>query len=96
MRNQSGRERDFSNRLPLSFRFALTQQSIDILGKIAHSLFSWTQPQLPEVLCLLRFDGEPWLITTAHENDGDFVLSPEEKVALVTKVPELVISDEVK
>ena len=74
------------------FRFALTQQSIDMIGEIAHSLYSWMQPQLPEDLCLMRFDGEPWLITIAHENDGYFVLSPEEKVALVMSVPELVIA----
>ncbi len=38
----------------------------------SRSLQDWLHPDLPEDLCLLRQDGEPWLVSVTHE--GDFYL----------------------
>jgi hypothetical protein len=48
-----------------TFRFSPATTSV--LTQVAEGLFSWTQPELPEDLCLFRKDGERWLVTVAHE-----------------------------
>lgn len=73
-------------------RFELSSGTKHVLGEATHSLFSWSQPELPEDLCFIRFDGKPWLVTIAHEKDAYFVLTPEEKTTLEAKIPDLVLS----
>jgi hypothetical protein len=62
---------------------------MSVLIEASEGLFSWTQPELPEDLCLFRKDGEPWLVTIAHEKDGYLVLSPNESAALTESIPTL-------
>lgn len=69
--------------------FDLTSESLGFLLAAAGGLYSWTQPELPEDLCLLRTDGTPWLATIAHERDGYFEFSDEELSDLLTTLPEL-------
>lgn len=45
--------------------YELTPLAAQVLAEAASGLFSWTQPELPEDLCLFRAGGEPWLVTTA-------------------------------
>jgi hypothetical protein len=71
------------------YRYALNLGSCRILKAVAPSLYSWQQPSLPEDLCLLRDDGEPWLVSIAHEMDGYFVLTQSEHEGLVGALPEL-------
>ena len=58
-----------------------------ILKGAADRLYSWQQPDLPEDLSLLRQDGEPWLVTIAHENDSYLKLSREELEHLFEALP---------
>jgi len=74
------------------FRFELSSETKHVLGEATHSLCSWTQPELPEDLCFIRFDGESWLVTIAHEKDAYFILTSEEKTTLEAKIPGLVLS----
>src|SRR5687767_7695832 len=67
--------------------YELTPLAAEVLAEAASGLFSWTQPELPEDLCLFRAGGEPWLVTTAHEEDGFMVLSAEEAKALTKEFP---------
>jgi len=69
--------------------FQLSPATATVLAEVAPSLFSWTQPELPENLCLLREDGEPWLATIAHENDAYLVLSFAESALLIESIPTL-------
>jgi hypothetical protein len=69
--------------------FALSPATMSVLIEASEGLFSWTQPELPEDLCLFRKDGEPWLVTIAHEKDGYLVLSPNESAALTESIPTL-------
>ena len=58
-------------------RFSLYAESIEILSSYADGLYSWRQPDLPEDLCLLRPDGQPFLVTIAHERDAYLDLAEE-------------------
>jgi len=69
--------------------FQLSPATATVLAEVAPSLFSWTQPELPEDLCLLREDGEPWLGTIAHEKDAYLILSIAERAALIESIPTL-------
>ena len=71
------------------FLFRLNQRTTDVLQDVASSLFAWQQPRFPEDLCLLRADGEPWLVTISHERDAYFVLSSAEHLELSGAIPEL-------
>jgi hypothetical protein len=59
------------------------------LAEVADGLFSWCQPELPEDLSLIRKDGDPWLVTIAHEEDAYMLLSGEESAALTESIPAL-------
>ena len=75
-------------------RFRLTPESVTVLGDATDRLYSWEQPELPEDLSLIRFDGSPWLVTIAHERDSYLTLSPEEKAQLLIEIPDLRLSDD--
>ena len=72
--------------------YELTLLAAEVLTEVASGLFSWTQPELPEDLCLFRADGEPWLVTIAHEEDGFMVLSADETRALTSRIPGLLLA----
>lgn len=67
------------------YKYALSEAVIATLTAFSFGLYSWVQPALPEDLCLLRQENEPWLVTISHENDGYLVLSDDERARLVTK-----------
>jgi len=69
--------------------FQLSPATVSVLTEVAESLFDWTQPGLPEDLCLFRRDGEPWLVTIAHEKDAYVMLLGDEAEALAKSIPEL-------
>lgn len=70
-------------------KYKLSPNTAADLAEVADGLFSWCQPELPEDLCLIRKDGDPWLVTIAHEEDAYMVLSPEESAALTENIPTL-------
>lgn len=61
-----------------------------VLEKVAASLLSWLQPDLPEDLCLLRAGGEPFLVTIGHENDAYFNMTEKDKRHLEITLPWIV------
>ena len=71
----------------ISFRF--DAGSAQVLKTFSTALYDWVQPALPEDLCLLRSNGEPWLTTIAHEKDAFLALSGAERSALLTAVADL-------
>lgn len=52
------------------YYYLLNHKSKELLKKHAKGLFSWIHPALPEDLCFLKSDGNPWLISIAHEREA--------------------------
>jgi hypothetical protein len=74
-----------STALVLRYEFGL--ECAQVLKRFAGSLYNWQQPDFPEDLCLLRDDGEPWLVSIAHEKDGFLYLSQDEVRNLFNTLP---------
>ena len=74
------------------YKFKLNHETVDFLTSKTHNLYSWLQPDLPEDLCLLRADKNPWLVTISHEKDGYLLLSMQEKENLVKAIPGLALA----
>jgi hypothetical protein len=70
-------------------KYRLDPAVVSALAGATSRLFGWQQPALPEDLCLLREDGDPWLVTIAHEGDAYVVLEPAELEALRSELPDL-------
>ena len=75
-------------------RFRWCPETQDVLARTVEGLYRWREPRLPEDPCLFRPDGSVWLATIAHEHDGWFELSEDEKAALVQDVPGLALVDD--
>lgn len=75
------------------YRYRFCRESASIMVEVAERLFAWIQPNLPEDLCLLRFDGSPWLVTIAHESDGYLILTRKELRNLVSTIPCLSLNE---
>lgn len=73
------------------YQYRLTSESADILINYANGLYSWNQVDLPEDLCLIRPDGNPWLVSITYEKDGYLELTEGEKQDLVKEIPELIL-----
>jgi hypothetical protein len=73
------------------YNFKLNSETVEFLTYITSSLYSWLQPNLPEDLCLLTDEGDPWLVTISHEKDGYLRVSDEEKENIIKEIPELVL-----
>ncbi len=71
------------------FYYSFSAESATILKEITDSLYAWQQPDLPEDLCLLRADGNSWLVTISHERDSYLSITEEEKVRLLNTIPEV-------
>jgi hypothetical protein len=80
----------------LVYYFDLNKDSAEHLSKASTDLYSWLLPNLPEDLCLIKDDGNPWLVTISHEKDAYLLLSEEEKNDLLLEIPELVVKEDVK
>jgi hypothetical protein len=74
------------------FYCRLDAESAQLIKSATSHLYGWCHPDLPEDLCLLRADCEPWLVTIAHERDGFFVLTDLEKQHLQLLLPTLGIA----
>lgn len=68
--------------------YRLDPMVVDLLSAATSGLFGWQQPELPEDLCLLRPEGDPWLVTIAHEGDGYVSLEPAEVDELRRHLPD--------
>ena len=70
-------------------RYRWTSQCQRTLLQYSDGLYDWRQPALPEDLCLIRADGDPWLITIAHEKDAYLKVTDDELSALLDDLPDL-------
>jgi hypothetical protein len=68
-------------------RYSYVPACAAVLKRATDRLYGWAQPALPEDLCLLRNDDDPWLVTISDETDGYLCLSPSEKGRLVKALP---------
>jgi hypothetical protein len=71
------------------YHFAFGSECAAALRQITHALYNWKQPGLPEDLCFLRDDGEPLLVSIAHEREGYLLLSEHELECLPDTFPEI-------
>jgi hypothetical protein len=68
-------------------QFVLSLQSVKVLSQLTSGLYSYLYPHFFEDLSMLRPDGEPWLISIAHEKDGYLVLSDIEFQNITAAIP---------
>ena len=71
------------------YRYSLTPVFLDTVKRVARGLFDWVEPGLPDDLCFLSADGQPWLVTIAHERDVYMELSEDQHARLLKQIPEL-------
>jgi hypothetical protein len=71
------------------YYFRLLPESGKVLQDAVPSLYAWLQPEIPEDLCFLSEDREPWLVTISHERDGYLCLDEGERQRLVRALPDL-------
>jgi hypothetical protein len=74
------------------FYCRLEAKSAQLIKSATNRLYGWCHPNLPEDLCLLRHDREPWLVTIAHEQDGFLMLTKLERQHLLLLMPSLRLS----
>lgn len=74
------------------FYCRLDVESSQLIKSATSHLYGWCHPNLPEDLCLLRADRKPWLVTTAHEQDGFLMLTDLERQHLQLLLPTLRIA----
>lgn len=79
--------------IALVYYFDLNKDSAEYLSNASTDLFSWLLPNLPEDLCLLRDNGNPWLVSTSHEKDAYLELTVAEKEELKRAIPDLVLKE---
>ncbi|GIV06179.1 MAG: hypothetical protein KatS3mg016_1754 [Fimbriimonadales bacterium] len=72
----------------------LSSRSLEILCQRADRLYEWSQPLLPEDLCLMRTETEPLLVSISHERDAYLLLSDDEKRELLSAVPSFRIGED--
>ncbi|OLD52751.1 MAG: hypothetical protein AUI58_01525 [Chloroflexi bacterium 13_1_40CM_2_70_6] len=71
------------------YRYRFEPKSLSILTRVADRLYEWCWPELPAGLCLLRADGEAWLVTMADHDDCYLTLTKDEAAELARVVPGL-------
>jgi hypothetical protein len=67
--------------------YQLTSEVVAALTTAATGLYDWQQPELPEDLCLLRDEDDPWLVSIAHEGDAFVSVDEVELEELRRRVP---------
>jgi len=67
--------------------YEVNEEAVSVLRRAARSLYDWIAPRLPEDLCFLRSDKEPWFVSITHERHCFFILEPNEKRTLERLLP---------
>jgi hypothetical protein len=70
-------------------QYVLNPQSLRILKRLTPGLYHYLYPNFFEDLSILRPDGEPWLISVAHEKEGWMILSEIEFQNITTAIPRI-------
>ena len=71
------------------YHYRLNADTLAILTSAADHLYAWQWPDLPTDLCLLRADGEAWLVTIASDEESYLLITKDEAEELGTLMPEL-------
>ena len=66
-----------------------TEDCANIISNAVNGLYDLKQPDFPEDLCLIRGEGDPFLVTISHEKDAYLVLTPEEKEDIIKTISAL-------
>ncbi len=74
------------------YTYGLDEDSLSRFQNAATRLYQWVQPELPEDLCFLRFDGRPLLVTIMHERDAYLNMTESEAEGLMLAIPSLKLS----
>jgi len=69
------------------YRYRLDSGLVSRLLRLTRGLYDWMHPNLPEDLCLLRQDLEPWLVSISHEREAFMVLSEDERTDISRFAP---------
>lgn len=71
------------------YRFTFNRTAVELILRFSQGLYEWQHPELPEDLCLLRKEGEAWLLSIAHEYDAALILDEKEFQQLRNSAPDL-------
>ena len=71
------------------FRLRLDEHLSRRMTAAVDGLFDWKQPHLPEDLCLLRPNEDPWLISISHEHEAYLDINEREYRELKAVYPDL-------
>lgn len=71
------------------YRYRVTEDLCRKFLAACDQLYGWRQPAFPEDPCLLRTEGEPWLVTISHERDAYLSLTETQARDVRSVVPEL-------
>jgi hypothetical protein len=75
----------------LVYKFEFNSLAAEVLARATDHLYGWEQPQVPEDLCLYRGDDTLFLVSTSHERDSFFCLTPEECRTVRQQLPDVVM-----
>jgi hypothetical protein len=75
-------------------KYPMSEGVLGVVAGAVSGLYEWNQPSRPEDLVFWRRDGEPWLVTIAHERDGYLVLTEVELRSLKERIPTLHVEDQ--
>jgi len=71
------------------YLYRLNGDAVRVLSRVANGLYEWRFPHLPADLCLMRSDGDPWLVNMAADEEAYLNLTEGEATALRRAIPEL-------
>jgi len=71
------------------YRYHFNVDSARVLSRVADGLYEWRFPHLPADLCLIRSDGDPWLVNMPADEEAYLSLTESEANDLRAAVPEL-------
>jgi hypothetical protein len=72
-------------------RFRLDASAVKILTRITDHLYAWRWPELPADLCLVRPDGDSWLVNLAADDESYLKITSAEADELGKAIPELML-----
>jgi hypothetical protein len=78
-----------NGKLATVYRFAPTEEAVNVISSAVVGLFAWQQPNFPEDLCFESNDNRALLTSISHEKDAYLNLSEQECHILQTAIPNL-------
>jgi hypothetical protein len=71
------------------YLFRYVDAVFKLISDAADSFYGWEQPKLPEDLCLLRSNEDPWFVSISHERDCYFELTQTEAEVLQSSIADI-------